>query len=294
MGKWGDEEMGQRTLIRYCATTLLRYYANTLIRFSEATMQAYGKGFAQIYNLRWGSFAETLAPLIRAFYEETETGRANRMLLDVCCGAGHLARHFLEHGYHVLGVDLSAAMLRHARENTAAYVEQGLAQFIQADAASFALEPRFGLAVSTFDALNHLPDLKALQGCFRSAFGALAPGGWFVFDLNTRAGLQRWSGMSVSDTPELLLITRGVLAEVDARAYTQITAFVRREDGLWERVDETAYNTIFDLSAVEAALREVGFASIHFARSQALAAPLPEPEAEPRVFIVAQRSKAEG
>ena len=58
-------------------------------------MQAYSASFARLYNLRWGGFAQRVAPIIRDLYESTPLGKVNRSLLDLCCGTGQLAVHFL-------------------------------------------------------------------------------------------------------------------------------------------------------------------------------------------------------
>jgi tRNA/tmRNA/rRNA uracil-C5-methylase (TrmA/RlmC/RlmD family) len=73
--------------------------------------------WARFYNEVGSGFAVSVAPRIRRFYETTEVGRSTRTLLDVCCGTGQLARHFLDHGYEVTGLDLSDAMLDYARLN---------------------------------------------------------------------------------------------------------------------------------------------------------------------------------
>jgi SAM-dependent methyltransferase len=249
----------------------------------------YNPGFAHIYNLRWGGFANHVAPRIREFYERTPLGQVNKLMLDVCCGSGHLALHFLENGYDVTGLDFSPAMLAYAIEKTQVYVDQGQARFVEGDAADFTLDGQFGLVISTFDALNHLPDMGALQGCFRSVFAVLEQEGRFVFDLNTRHGLQRWSDASVQMTADAAIFTRGVLVEEQRRFYTQISGFLRTEGGLYERFDQTAFNTIFEMDTVHAALLEAGFRSAYCARSDDLAAPLDDPEAESRVFFVVEK-----
>jgi len=253
-------------------------------------VQAYGKAFARVYNERWIGFAQRVAPEIGAFYESTPIGEGRRSLLDVCCGTGQLAVHFLEHGYEVVGIDLSEHMLLYARENAAQYIQSGQAQFIQADAAQFHLNGRFGLVVSTFDALNHLPDEKALHSCFQSVYSVLDPNGFFIFDLNTRAGLlSHWNGVSVQDTEEIVIITRGIYDGQSSKAWTKISGFMRTESGLYERFEQTAYNTAFDLQRVKAALLETGWHSVHFARIEDLGTPIADPEKESRVFTVAQK-----
>lgn len=255
-------------------------------------MQAYGKAFARVYNAKWVDFAQHVAPLIRTFYESTPIAASpqhGKSLLDVCCGTGNLALHFLEHGYRVTGVDLSEPMLRYAAENTAPYVESGQARFVHADAAGFALDERFGLAVSTFDALNHLPGKEALRGCFQSVHALVVPGGLFIFDLNTRRGLAQWSDINVRDTPDALIINRGLFEAERDRAWVKITGFLRTEGGLYERFEQTAYNTAFDLAWVRDALFKVGWQSAYFCRVQDLGMPVVEPEGENRVFVVVRR-----
>ncbi len=250
--------------------------------------QAYSTAFARAYQLRWGFFARNAAPLIQAYYESTASGKTNRNLLDLCCGTGVLAKYFLDHGYQVTGLDLSPAMLAYARQNTQDYLVAAQVRYIQGDASDFHLEERFGLVVSTFDALNHLPDESALLGCFRSALAALEPGGTFIFDLNTALGLRQWGGMSVDDSsPEALIINRGFIVDAEKRAWTCITGFLKEEDGRYARFDEVAFNTIFSMARVEALLRQAGFAQVRFTRLNNLSAPLDDAEKESRVFIVA-------
>jgi SAM-dependent methyltransferase len=250
-------------------------------------MQAYNASFARIYNLRWTSFAQNAALKIRMFYEATPLGQQNHRLLDLCCGTGQLALHFLDSGYEVTGIDLSDAMLDYARGNAAAYIVAGQAHFLQGDAAHFELDETFGLVVSTFDALNHLPDFEALKGCFRSVAQVLLDGGLFVFDLNTPQGLRNWTGVSVEDTPDLMLVTRSLYDETTRRAYIRISGFVPADQNLYERFEETTYEIPFDLAEVRTALFAAGFRTVHFARLQNLSAPVQFPEQENRIFVLA-------
>ena len=253
-------------------------------------MQAYHAGFARIYNLRWGGFAQQVAPMLRRFYEDSPLCLANQTVLDLCCGTGQLAAIFLAAGYTVIGLDSSEAMLMYARENNLPYVVSGQARFIQGDASHFQLEPPVGLVVSTYDALNHLQDAEALKSCFECVFPVLEEGGIFIFDLNTKAGLRRWNGINLDDSSEdLLLLTRGIFEETGGKAWTKITGFVKEENGLYSRFEETAYNTVFELDWVKTALLETGWKEVYFAVSPDLNTPLREPEKEKRVFVVAQK-----
>ena len=254
-------------------------------------MQAYGQIFSRVYNTRWSAFAQCVAPRIYEFYAATPLGQKSRPVLDLCCGAGHLAVYFLEKGLRVVGIDLSEHMLIYAKENARRFVEAGQAKFLQGDASNFRLDERFGLVVSTFDSLNHLtgePDLERYFHCARAVSD-----GYFIFDLNTRLGLRRWNGIEVDDsTGDEIIINRGIYDGQGERAWARVTGFVRTSDGLYERFDQTAFNTAFDLEKVQNTLHQVGWKNVYFARAEALLSPLTvtDAEKEPRAFVVASVS----
>jgi len=249
-------------------------------------MQAYGPGFAQVYNARWANFARQVAPLILDFLEKSVSGHEEKPVLDLCCGAGHLARHFLERGYRVTGIDLSEHMLHFARENAGIYLESGQGRFLLADASDFTLDERFGLVVATYDSLNHLDNEQALKSCFRCVHAV--SDGYFIFDLNTRRGLNRWNGIHVDDSDDdTVIITRGFFDGAGDKAWMKINGFVNHSNGLYERFDETVFNTVFELERVKELLHEAGWRNVYFAGQRDLSEPLPEPEREGRVFIVA-------
>jgi SAM-dependent methyltransferase len=251
-------------------------------------MQAYGPGFAQVYNKRWINFARQVAPYLLDFYAQSDQASSHRSVLDLCCGTGQVARYFLEREYQVVGLDLSAAMLHYARENTQPYLVSGQARFVQADATNFTLPDRFGLVISTFDALNHLPDLTALRQCFAAV--AAVCDGYFLFDLNTRVGLRRWNSIEVDESrDDMTIVNHGIYDVTSDRAWLKVTGFVRNGEGLYERFEQTVYNTIFAMSDVKTLLLETGWREVYFARRQDLQTPLTDPEQEGRVFIVAQK-----
>ena len=191
----------------------------------------------------------------------------------------------------MVGLDLSEHMIAYARKNNIEYMVAGQADFIQGDAANFKLDQEFGLTVSTYDALNHLPDAGALQSCFHCVFDVLMDGGYFIFDLNTQTGLKQWNGVMVRPGEDVYLINRGMYDEYTIKAWTKITGFVRddQNDGLYERFDETVYNTVFEMNAVRDWLLEAGFQGIYFAIDGELSTPIENPEAQNRVFFIAKK-----
>lgn len=259
-------------------------------------MQAYGSRLASIYERRWTRFAERAARKILDFFEnaiqDSKSGLSEtslRSLLDICCGTGQLAQRFLKQGYRVVGLDASEFMLHYARRNAADFIAAGKARFLLGNAAAFNLSERFGLAVSTFDSLNHLENETELMGCFRSVRRVLEDEGMFLFDLNTRRGLERWNGITLEDAAgEWRLIHPGFYSAATGKGGSHISGIRFRTDGETESFEETVINTVFDLARVRELLQKSGWTRIHFARLDALDTPLDNPEEESRVCIVAR------
>lgn len=250
---------------------------------------AYGNIFAKVYNKMWGGFALNVAHKILDYYKETEVYKNNKVMLDLCCGTGQLAHEFLKEKFKVIGIDLSASMLDYAKENTKEYIKNNKATFIQADASSFSLDAKVGLVVSTFDSLNHLESKKALNRCFASVYNILVENGYFIFDLNTRYGLNRWNSININDLDDVLIINRGIFDEEKNRAVMRITGFVKEKKDLFKRFDEVIYNYVYDLNEIKNMLNDIGWQEVYFANVNDLKNKINEPEKEGRIFIIAKK-----
>jgi len=248
-------------------------------------MSDYTADFARAYELLWSGFARQVGGTLIQYFKSVALEQMPRRVLDLCCGTGQLARTFAEEGFTVVGIDLSEAMLAHARRNTEAYAER--VTFMQGDAANFSLDAPVGFAVSTYNALNELPDESALRACFACVRAALVEGGTFVFDLKTRAGLAAWTQLSLRDTETATILMRGTLR--GDHASNRITTFLREDDGRYTRVDFTLENTVFAFDLVLRLLQETGWRSARVAGGLDLSKPLHDPEKQDRVYVVAQK-----
>ncbi|MEM9767388.1 MAG: class I SAM-dependent methyltransferase [Cyanobacteria bacterium P01_D01_bin.71] len=110
----------------------------------------------------------------------------NAAILDLCCGTGQLIQPLIAAGYQVTGLDSSAGMLNHARQNAPQ------ATYLLEDARSFHQLEQFDGAFSTSASLNHIMSLGDLKLVFRNVYQALRPGGIFAFDLNHPDQMQKW------------------------------------------------------------------------------------------------------
>jgi trans-aconitate methyltransferase len=97
-------------------------------------------------------------------------------ILDLGCGTGHLTAQIAERGAHVLGLDLSADMIREAQRNFPAL------EFRVADATNFAPpEPQNAVFSNAVLHWVHPP-----EAAVRSIAAALRPGGRFVAEFGGR------------------------------------------------------------------------------------------------------------
>jgi SAM-dependent methyltransferase len=110
-------------------------------------------------------------------------------VLDLGCGTGNGALQMLQRGQSVQGLDGSKEMLAVAKAKLPG-VKLHLGSF-----ETFRLPASFQLIYSLFDSLNNLLTPEAFHNMARRVHHHLLPGGLFIFDVNTPAGLRElWRG----------------------------------------------------------------------------------------------------
>ena len=114
--------------------------------------------------------------LIRRYADTPE----QNLLLDLACGTGSLSVELSAIGYDVIGVDASAEMLAEA-----AAKGRGKILFLCQAFDTLDLYGTVGAVVCALDSLNHITDAAALEAAFARVALFTAPGGVFVFDVNT-------------------------------------------------------------------------------------------------------------
>ena len=244
-------------------------------------MCPYGETFAGFYDRHFGNHAENSAPLLLRYFASLPAPLRQLPVLDLGCGTGRLAFHFLEAGFSFVGLDLSPSMLALAEDRCRHYLDGG-ARFGRADISSFQAEGPFGMAVSTYNALNHLDSRTRLRGCFRSVRRCLAPEGRFLFDFHTRTGLSQWVSRENADWGNDRVECLGEFDESKGMG-------IMRLKGTAGDVpfEEKIANYAFPLDEVGAWLGEEGFGSVGFFSPGDLFQPLREPEKESRVMVIA-------
>jgi SAM-dependent methyltransferase len=212
----------------------------------------YGDDLAYIHDVGFGDFADGLAPGLLDTLRQH--GSSDGVIVDLGCGSGIWARHLADAGYHVVGVDQSAAMIRLARRRAPA------AKFHVASFFAFDLPPCRAITALgevlcfLFDNTNNR---KSLARLFRRAFAALEPGGLLIFDV-PEVGLDRGRAPTGREGDDWACLVRLEYDETHDRLMRHITSF-RRRGRLFRRQQETHRLQLYRRGEMTDMLRNVGF-----------------------------------
>jgi SAM-dependent methyltransferase len=128
----------------------------------------------QLYELMFPS-----GPHARFYTEEAQ--RAGGPVLELACGTGQILLPIAQSGLRAVGLDLSPAMLRAARERLREASVPG--EVVEGNMRDFDLGELFALVFVARNSLLHLHRIEDLLACFRSVLRHLQPGGAFVVDV---------------------------------------------------------------------------------------------------------------
>jgi len=135
---------------------------------------------SQYYDTDWGRYAGQYVDMLLGYLAADNLKPAK--ILDLACGTGNLAMGLANNGHIVHGVDLSPAMIDHARYKTA---DMRNISFELHDMTRFRVSDTYDVVTCTFDSINYVRNLTALRGMLRRVRNSLTPRGLFVFDSNT-------------------------------------------------------------------------------------------------------------
>ena len=176
--------------------------------------------------------------------------------LDIGCGGGWFTRAFTKAGYQMTGLDISPQMLDFA-QNTS--LKQGVrAEYILGDIASTKLPCRYDFATAINDCINYIPKNK-LNSALKNIAKALKEGGIFLFDISSKRKFDTKIANTVSadDREDITYLS---FNKVDGDKVTMdVTLFARRDDGAFERYDETHTQYIYTEDEIVQSLQNNGF-----------------------------------
>ena len=240
----------------------------------------YDKFMDNVPYKEWGKYLKSLLE---------EQGISDGLMLELGCGTGSLTEILADAGYDMIGVDLSADMLDIAMEKREQSGNNIL--YLLQDMREFELYGTVRAVVSICDCMNYILEEEDLLEVFCLANNYLDPGGIFVFDLNTPYKYREILGDSViaENREEGSFIWENEFDEETGINVYDLTLFLPREDGLYERDEEIHYQKAYDPEKVRELLEKAGL--IPLAVYDAYTKDAPKPDSGRLTFIAREHGK---
>jgi SAM-dependent methyltransferase len=193
---------------------------------------------------------------------ETLFGCADRRIgsvLDLACGTGTLLCLFAGRGYETIGTDGSPDMLSVAAQKCSGLpegVERPL--LLGQSMEELDLYGTVDAAVCTLDGMNYL-DGEGLRETLRRLRLFIAPGGVFIFDVNTLARFRAMDGRAfASESGDALSLWRCRFDEDSGECVIEMDVF-SRSGRLWTRFSEEHVEHYHSEQSLTETLADAGF-----------------------------------
>jgi SAM-dependent methyltransferase len=219
-------------------------------------MEGYTEDLAYIHDAGFGGFSENAAPGLLDMLRGS--GIRDGLVVDLGCGGGHWAHRLAEHGYDVLGIDISPAMVKLARSR------EPRAKFLSGSFLTARL-PRCAAITAISESLGYLFDNRngerALEKFFARAHRALEPGGLLIFDvLESRPGVLLRNARRWSKGDDWVVLVN-VVEDPQARRLTREIVSFRKAGKSYRRTDEVHNVALVDRDVILGGLRRQGFSA---------------------------------
>lgn len=177
-----------------------------------------------------------------------------KTILDLGCGYGRHSKPLTALGYHVIGYDLSAALLKHARD------QDHRVPWVRGDMQALPFHPSFDAVLSLFTTIGYFEDEAENFQVFRSISEVLRPGGRFICQLVNRDYLIRqFTPQEIHHQDELIILEERTFNPIGNRVHTQTTVMEGSTRRQYESVIRLYTLTELDLllAAVDVSISEI-------------------------------------
>ena len=244
--------------------------------------------FARVYdlfqdNVDYRSWAGYLTDQLK------KRGFSEGIVLDLGCGTGTMTELLAEAGYDMIGVDNAEEMLQEAIEKK---MESGHSiLYLLQDMEEFELYGTVCAVVSVCDSLNYILEEEDLLQVFRLVNNYMDPGGVFIFDMNTVYKYETVIGNStIAENREegSFIWENDYDADTGINTY-DLTLFLPREDGLYEKDEELHYQKAYPEKKIRELLTAAGLTveAVYDAYTE----DDPRPDSERLTFIAREKTK---
>lgn len=213
--------------------------------------------FAKVYDTFMDEtpYEEWADYIIRTLCTE---GINDGLILELGCGTGTLTELLSKAGYDMIGVDNSMEMLDIARSKKEESGQDIL--YLLQDMQEFELYGTVRAVVCVCDSMNYLTDYEDVVTCMKLVNNYLDPKGVFLFDFNTVHKYRDVIGDCViaENREDCSFIWENSYEEESCLNEYDLTLFIQKENGLFERNVETHYQRGYELSQIQKAITEAG------------------------------------
>ena len=180
------------------------------------------------------------------------------LVLDLGCGTGTLTEMLYAKGYDMIGIDNSDSMLSIAMEKKEVSGSEIL--YLLQDMRELELYSTVGTVISVCDSINYILDEEELLEVFLRVNNYLYPGGIFIFDFNTDYKYREIIGDTViaENRDNCSFIWENYYDEDEKINEYDVTVFVKEEDELFRKFEETHFQKGYTKEKIENLLKQAG------------------------------------
>jgi len=185
-----------------------------------------------------------------------------KTLLDIGCGTGVLSAKLMAEGFTVQAIDLSEEMLSMAADR---FQKEGihipLFQMSMSDLEGF---QDVDVALLSIDSLNYLENEEQVVQTFEGVYQLLNEGGQLFFDVHSLYKMDELflDGPFTYEDENVAYIWHTELGEVPHSVYHDLTFFMRKENGLYERFEESHFQRTYAVITYITWLKQAGFSKV--------------------------------
>jgi SAM-dependent methyltransferase len=182
-------------------------------------------------------------------------GRGPR-ILDLCCGPGRITLELARRGFDAVGVDITEAYIRRAREAAAG---EGLElEFIRADARSFTRPRFFDAALNLYTSFGYFADPGDDRRMVQNVYDSLKAGGVFIVEtLGKEIAVRDFVKAEWFERAGYTVLTQ--YAPVDSWGGLQNRWVLLKDGG---RIERTFVQRLYAGSELRRLLGEAGFSPV--------------------------------
>jgi SAM-dependent methyltransferase len=216
--------------------------------------QGYKEDLAYIHDVGYRDYSLKSAPGILEILARNNI--PGGLIVELGCGSGLLAEVFTQVNYDYLGVDISEALIKIARERVPK-AEFQVESLFKTD-----IPPCYAV-LSIGECCNYLFDsdnnFQTLRQIFERIYQALIPGGVFIFDIAEPGQVESENPIKTFTEGDDWIVLVEKTEDLAEKKLTRKIITFRQIGNYYRRDDETHHLQLYQAKEVAQILQQIGF-----------------------------------